>query len=139
MVSSFGPHHGEEDCLRGAGGSGTIFFSSCNLRCVFCQNFEISALSDGEAMPAEAIADIMLGLQQRGCHNINLVTPSHVVPQILEALAIAAAAGLRLPIVYNSSGYDSLAALELLDGVVDIFMPDFKFWNAERAALLPGP
>jgi putative pyruvate formate lyase activating enzyme len=133
IVSSFGPHHGEEDCLRGTHGSGTIFFASCNLRCIFCQNFDVSAGTAGGEMPAEALAGVMLELQRQGCHNINLVTPSHVVPQILEALAVAAEAGLRLPLVYNTSGYDTLDALAFLDGVVDIFMPDFKFWDAERA------
>jgi putative pyruvate formate lyase activating enzyme len=133
VVSSAFPHHGEEDCLRGTRGSGTIFFSWCNLRCVFCQNFEISAQGEGRATTAEELAEAMLALQQRGCHNINLVTPSHVVAQVLEALVRAVAAGLRLPLVYNTGGYDSLQALALLEGVIDIYMPDFKFWSPEVA------
>ncbi len=133
VVSSAFPHHGEENCLRGWGGSGTIFFSHCNLRCVFCQNFEISWEGRGRLVTAAQLADQMLGLQDLGCHNINFVTPSHVVPQILEALAVAAERGLRLPLVYNTGGYDRLETLRWLDGVVDIYMPDFKFWKAETA------
>ena len=130
-VSSAFPHHGEENCLRGTRGSGTIFFSHCNLRCVFCQNYEISSLGEGRPVAAEELADLMLRLQAHGCHNVNLVTPSHVVPQILEALCLAAGAGLRLPIVYNTGGYDRAETLRLLEGVVDIYMPDFKFWEPE--------
>lgn len=133
VVSSAFPHHGEEDCLRGTRGSGTIFFSWCNLRCVFCQNFEISAQGEGQATTSAELAEMMLALQRQGCHNINFVTPSHVVTQILEALLIAVERGLRLPLVYNTGGYDSLDALALLDGVVDIYMPDFKFWSPEMA------
>ncbi len=133
-VSSASPHFGEEACLRGRGGSGTIFFSSCNLRCVFCQNWDISHVGAGAEVRAERLAEIMLGLAEQGCHNINLVTPSHVVPQILESLVIAAREGLDVPVVYNSSGYDSLETLALLDGVVDIYMPDFKYWDSKRAA-----
>lgn len=136
-VASCFPHHGEEDCLRGSRGSGTIFFSGCGLRCCFCQNWEISREREGGIVPPERLAGMMLELQAAGCHNINWVTPSHVVPQALEALAIAAARGLRLPIIYNSGGYDSVESLRLLDGVVDIYMPDFKFWDpavAERLA-----
>jgi len=133
LVSSAFPHHGEEDCLRGRAGSGTIFFSQCNLRCVFCQNFDISWEGHGRPVSAEQLADQMLRLQELGCHNINLVTPSHVVPQILEALLVAAKRGLRLPLVYNTSGYDRLETLRWLDGIVDIYMPDFKFWNPETA------
>jgi putative pyruvate formate lyase activating enzyme len=129
LVSSAFPHHGEEACLRGVHGSGTIFFCNCNLRCVFCQNFDISWQAHGREMVAEQIADLMLDLQDRGCHNINFVTPTHVVPQILEALVIAAGEGLSLPLVYNSGGYDSVETLRLLDGVIDIYMPDFKFWD----------
>jgi len=129
-VSSFFPHHGEENCLRGRRGSGTIFFSHCNLRCVFCQNYDLSWLGEGREVDAHQLAAMMLQLEAHGCHNINFVTPSHVVPQILEALVIAAGGGLRLPIVYNTGGYDSLESLRLLDGVVDIYMPDFKFWDA---------
>ena len=132
-VASYGPHLGEEDCLRGWRGSGTIFFSMCNLRCVFCQNYDISQERAGAAAPPEHIATMMLDLQERGCHNINLVTPEHVVPQVLEALLLAAERGLHLPIVYNTSAYDSLESLRLLDGVVDIYMPDFKFWDAQLA------
>jgi putative pyruvate formate lyase activating enzyme len=128
-VSSFFPHHGEENCLRGTRGSGTIFFSHCNLRCIFCQNYDISWLGEGRPVDAEELAAMMLQLEAHGCHNINFVTPSHVVPQILEALTLAAAGGLRLPIVYNTGGYDSLESLRLLDGVVDVYMPDFKFWD----------
>lgn len=134
-VASYGPHHGEEDCLRGWRGSGTIFFSGCNLRCVFCQNWDISHYPEsGQPVTAQELAAIMLELQALGCHNINWVTPSHVVPQCLEAVAVAAEQGLRLPIVYNSSGYDALDTLRLLDGVVDIYMPDFKIWKPELAA-----
>lgn len=133
VVSSYFPHFGEEDCLRGWRGSGTIFFSLCNLRCVFCQNYEISQLGEGQQVTPERLAAMMLELQEMGCHNVNLVTPEHVVPQILEALVIAVEAGLRLPIVYNTSAYDSMHSLQLLDGVVDIYMPDFKFWTPELA------
>ena len=132
-VSSHFAHFGEEDCLRGTRGSGTIFFSGCNLRCVFCQNFEVSWRVEGEITPPRQLAAMMLALQQRSCHNINLVTPEHVVPQILEALLIAVEGGLRLPLVYNTGAYDSLDSLELMDGLVDIYMPDFKFWDPEMA------
>ena len=133
IVSSYGPHHGEEDCLRGRGGSGTIFIAGCNLRCVFCQNFDISWQVRGTPAPPEKLARMMLELQAEGCHNINFVTPEHVVPQIIEALPHAIAGGLRLPIVYNTSAYDSMESLELMDGVVDIYMPDFKYWDRENA------
>jgi putative pyruvate formate lyase activating enzyme len=132
-VSSYSPHHGEEDCLRGWRGSGTIFLSGCNLRCVFCQNFEISWRVQGSSTPPRRLAAMMLELQACGCHNINFVTPEHVVPQLLEALPSAIEGGLRLPIVYNTSGYDSMESLELLDGIVDIYMPDFKYWDSEMA------
>ncbi|HOK76975.1 MAG TPA: radical SAM protein [Verrucomicrobiota bacterium] len=135
-VASYFPHHGEEDCLRGWRGSGTIFFSGCNLRCIFCQNWDISQCDSGREVTASDIAAMMLELQEAGAHNINWVSPSHVVPQLLEATALAAQEGLRLPIVYNSGGYDSVQALEWLDGVVDIYMPDFKYWNPETASLL---
>jgi putative pyruvate formate lyase activating enzyme len=135
-VASAFPHFGEEDCLRGWSGSGTIFFSLCNLRCVFCQNWDISQRSVGRELPPARIADLMLDLQERGCHNINFVTPEHVVPQVLEAVANAIPRGLRLPIVYNTSGYDSIKSLQLLDGIVDIYMPDFKFWKHETAKRL---
>ena len=133
VVNSFGPHHGEEDPLRGAHGSGTIFFSWCNLRCVFCQNWEISQKGIGREVEPEELAGMMLALQDEGCHNVNLVTPSHVVAQILAAVAIAAARGLRLPLVYNTGGYDSPEALALLDGVIDIYMPDMKYGDSEAA------
>lgn len=129
LVSSYFPHRGEEDCLRGWRGSGTIFFTMCNLRCVFCQNADISQAMDGTPVRPERLAQMMLELQQMGCHNINFVTPEHVVPQILEALPLAVEQGLRLPLVYNTSAYDSLHSLKLLDGVVDIYMPDFKMWD----------
>ncbi len=135
VVSSFFAHFGEEDCLRGWRGSGTIFFGFCNLRCVFCQNYETSWLGEGRPTPPEEIAAMMLHLQERGCHNINFVTPEHVVPQILEAVLLAVEGGLRLPLVYNTGAYDSLDSLQLMDGVVDIYMPDFKFWDAEMARL----
>jgi len=126
-VASYGPHHGEEDPLRGWRGSGTIFFSWCNLRCTYCQNHDISQRATGREVDAETLSAIMLSLQDEGCHNINLVSPSHVVAQILEALAIAVPAGLRLPLVYNTGGYDSPTSLALLDGIVDIYMPDMKY------------
>jgi putative pyruvate formate lyase activating enzyme len=129
VVSSAFAHHGEEACLRGFNGSGTIFFCRCNLRCVFCQNFDISWEGRGKKKIAAQIAGLMLGLQDQGCHNINFVSPTHVVPQILEALVRAVDDGLRLPLVYNSGGYDSVETLRLLDGVIDIYMPDFKFWD----------
>jgi putative pyruvate formate lyase activating enzyme len=135
-VGSAFPHFGEEDCLRGWAGSGTIFFSLCNLRCVFCQNWDISQRSVGRELRGEEIADIMLDLQDRGCHNINFVTPEHVVPQVLEAIAAAVPRGLAVPIVYNTSGYDSVQSLKLLDGMVDIYMPDFKFWSRETSKRL---
>jgi putative pyruvate formate lyase activating enzyme len=135
-VTSAFPHFGEEGCLRGWRGSGTIFFSMCNLRCVFCQNFDISWQGGGEEMTATEIAALMLDLQERGCHNINFVTPEHVVPQVLEAIYEAIGKGLRLPIVYNTSAFDSLHSIELLDGVVDIYMPDFKFWDAATSQRL---
>jgi putative pyruvate formate lyase activating enzyme len=128
-VSSHFPHFGEEDCLRGWNGSGTIFFSMCNLRCVFCQNYDISQAGEGEEAGPERLAKMMLELQAMGCHNINFVTPEHVVPQILETLPLAVEGGLRLPLVYNTSAYDSMDSLGLLDGIVDIYMPDFKLWD----------
>jgi putative pyruvate formate lyase activating enzyme len=133
VVASFGPHFGEEKCLVGRHGSGTIFFSWCNLRCQFCQNYDISQLGEGRAVEPEEIAAMMLDLQERGCHNINFVTPSHVMPQILAAVAIAAEHGLRVPLVYNTGGYDLLTSLQLLDGVVDIYMPDVKYADAQLA------
>jgi len=133
VVNSYGPHHGEEDPLRGVNGSGTIFFSWCNQRCVFCQNWDISQKGTGhEVTPAE-LAGMMLRLQSLGCHNINLVTPSHVVAQIIAAVRLAAEQGLRLPLVYNTGGYDSPEALRLLDGIIDIYMPDMKYGNSRLA------
>jgi len=130
-LSSFGPHHGEENPLRGWRGSGTIFFARCNLRCQYCQNFDISQTDAGEDVNPEELAAAILELQERGCHNINLVSPSHVVAQILAAILIAAQAGLRLPLVYNTGGYDSLTALHLLEDVIDIYMPDMKYASAQ--------
>jgi len=131
VTSSCFAHRGEEDCLRGWNGSGTIFFAWCNLRCVFCQNFETSQLGEGVTTAPQRLAALMLRLQDSGCHNINFVTPEHVVPQVLEALVIAVEHGLHLPIVYNTSAYDSAESLRLLAGVVDIYMPDFKFWDEQ--------
>jgi putative pyruvate formate lyase activating enzyme len=132
-VASYGPHFGEEAPLAGSHGSGTIFFSSCNLLCSFCQNHGISHGNAGKAVKPDELASMMLELQSAGCHNINLVTPSHVVPQILEALPAAIEKGLNIPMVYNTGGYDSVQTLKLLDGVIDIYMPDFKFWDNEHA------
>jgi putative pyruvate formate lyase activating enzyme len=126
-LSSYGPHLGEEDPLRGWKGSGTIFFNRCNLRCQYCQNYDISQTDSGYEIEAEQLAAIMLELQDSGCHNINFVSPSHVVAQILAGVLIAAQAGLNLPLVYNTGGYDSMASLSLLDGVIDIYMPDMKY------------
>lgn len=128
VASSF-PHFGEEDCLRGWSGSGTIFFSFCNLKCVFCQNFDISWQGNGEILTPLELARVMISLQEAGCHNINFVTPEHVVPQIMEAIPLAIDMGLRLPIVYNTSAYDSFHSLDIMDGIVDVYMPDFKFWD----------
>jgi putative pyruvate formate lyase activating enzyme len=132
-VSSYFPHRGEEGCLSGWHGSGTIFFAGCNLRCQFCQNYEVSHLGCGQETSSERLAEMMLELQGAGCHNINFVTPTHVVSQILEALVLAVEAGLRLPLVYNTSAYDSLESLQRLDGVIDIYMPDFKMWDSRVA------
>lgn len=127
VVSSAFPHMGEEDPLRGWKGSGTIFFSHCNLRCQFCQNFEISQLGEGRRVSVEQLAEVMLHLQEMGCHNINFVSPSHVIAPIIAAVYRAAEAGLKIPLVYNTGGYDSLAGLTLLDGIIDIYMPDMKY------------
>lgn len=132
-VSSHGPHMGEEDPLRGWRGSGTIFFTRCNLRCQYCQNHDISQTDSGDEVEPEQIATMMLELQALGCHNINFVSPSHVVPQIMAAVLIAAKAGLKIPLVYNTGGYDSMAMLQLLDGVIDIYMPDMKYSDQETA------
>jgi len=133
VVHGYGPHQGEEDPLRGSGGSGTIFFTWCNLRCVFCQNWEVSQKGLGREMEPEEIARMMMELQAEGCHNINFVSPSHVVAQILAAVRIASERGLRLPLVYNSGGYDSPEALALLDSVIDIYMPDMKYGDSAAA------
>lgn len=136
-VASAFPHFGEEDCLRGWRGSGTIFFSYCNLKCVFCQNFDISWEGhDSTEIDAGGLARLMIRLQELGCHNINFVTPEHVVPQIVEALPVAIDMGLRLPLVYNTSSYDSAASLETMRGLVDIYLPDFKFWRRETSKRL---
>lgn len=132
-VSSTGPHFGEESPLVGIEGSGTIFFTSCNLRCVFCQNYEISHLMEGEEVDCPTLGLLILKLQDMGCHNINFVTPTPVVPQIVEAVHWAAQRGLSLPLVYNTSSYDSMETLELLDGVIDIYMPDLKFMDPQRS------
>lgn len=133
VVASYHAHFGEEEPLVGKNGSGTIFFSHCNLLCNFCQNYDISHGGNGQEISSRKLADIMLSLQTAGCHNINFVTPSHVVPQILSAVEIAAAEGLYVPLVYNTGGYDRVKTLQLLDGVIDIYMPDFKFWDSDIA------
>jgi putative pyruvate formate lyase activating enzyme len=132
-VASFGAHFGEERPLVGRNGSGTIFFAHCNLKCSFCQNYDISHPGDRAPAAPDNVAKIMLALQQQGCHNINFVTPTHYVPQILAALLPAAEGGLRVPLVYNTGGYDSVETLRLLDGVVDIYMPDLKFMDSDPA------
>ena len=138
IVSSYGPHFGEEAPLVGNHGSGTIFFTHCNLRCIFCQNYNISQMGEGRAVSRQELAGMMLALQAQGCHNINLVTPTHVVPQILEALLLAVAQGLSIPLVYNCGGYESTGSLKLLDGIVDIYMPDMKYSNAKVALEYSG-
>jgi len=132
-VNSVHAHFGEEAPLVGTGGSGTIFFSSCNLACVYCQNYEISQLRIGDEVEIKTLAAMMVSLQERGCHNINFVSPTIWVPQILRALVIAVEKGLKLPLVYNTGGYDSVETLKLLDGIVDIYMPDMKYSNAKIA------
>lgn len=138
VVSSYGPHFGEEDVLVGRHGSGTIFFTFCNLGCCFCQNYEISHYGEGQEVDAQKLAGIMLALQDMGCHNINFVSPSHFVPQILEALVLAVEDGLKIPLVYNTGGYDAIATLVLLDGIVDIYMPDIKFSGRDSAGKYAG-
>ena len=133
MVSSYMPHFGEETPISGSRGSGTIFFTNCNLLCSFCQNFDISHEGRGQPVTSRELAEMMLSLQALGCHNINFVTPSHVVPQILQALIIASENGLTIPLVYNSGGYDHVSTLKQLDGIFDIYMPDFKFWDPDIA------
>ena len=138
VVSSYSPHFGEEAPLVGRRGSGTIFFTHCNLRCVFCQNYTISQLGEGHEVDSKELAAMMLSLQKRSCHNINFVTPTHVVPQILEALELAAGMGLSVPLVYNCGGYESVETLKLLDGVVDIYMPDMKYSDERTAERFSG-
>lgn len=133
MVSSYGPHFGEESPLVGKGGSGTIFMTHCNLRCLFCQNFEISQLGKGEEVEIEELAGYMIHLQKIGCHNINFVTPTHVVAQIAAALELAIAKGLRIPLVYNCGGYESVETLKLIEGIFDIYMPDIKYGSSQIA------
>lgn len=140
IVSSIGPHFGEEEPLVGSGGSGTIFLTNCNLRCIYCQNYEISHLGRGGTMSQKEVAKGMLYLQKIGCHNINFVTPTHFVPQLVEAIKIACEMGLRLPIVFNCGGYESLETIKLLDGIIDIYMPDIKYsdeTNAEKYSNAP--
>jgi len=136
LIASYGKHFGEERPLVGYGGSGTIFFANCNLGCIFCQNYDISHLGHGRPVGPKRLADMMIDLQRQGAHNINLVTPSHFLQQILEALLIAARRGLKVPLVYNCGGYESVAALKLLDGIVDIYMPDAKYSDGEAAQQL---
>jgi putative pyruvate formate lyase activating enzyme len=141
VVSSFFAHRGEERCLSGSGGSGTIFFGWCNLHCAYCQNWDVSWRGDGDVVTGEELAGMMLDLQRQGCHNVNLVSPSHVVPQILEAVALAAPRGLRLPLVFNTGGYDSAEGLRLLDGVVDVYLADLKYGDSAdglRYSRAPG-
>ena len=133
-IASFGPHFGEERPLVGTGGSGTIFFSNCNLLCCFCQNWEINHRGDGNNATHEDLAGMMLSLQRRGCHNINFVTPTHVIPHIIKALRLAIAKGFSLPLVYNNGGYDSLEVIRMLDGIIDIYLPDFKYQDGVLAA-----
>lgn len=137
-VSSYGAHFGEEAPLVGRNGSGTIFFANCNLKCLFCQNYTISHLGDGTEVTSTELAEMMLSLQSRGCHNINLVSPTHVIPQILEALNVAISMGLNIPLVYNSGGYDSIETLQLLAGIIDIYMPDMKYSDEKTAKELSG-
>ena len=137
-VSSYGAHFGEEDPLRGERGSGTVFFAWCSLRCIYCQNSDVSWDGHGQDVSAEGLAAMMVSLQSQGCHNINFVSPSHVVAQILESLVIAIEKGLRIPLVYNTGGYDALDALELLDGVIDVYMPDVKYADGDTAKQFSG-
>lgn len=137
-IASYGPHFGEEAPLVGRYGSGTIFFSHCNLGCIFCQNYEISRAMEAISISLDKLAEIMLALQGARCHNINLVTPSHYVPQIVKALEIAARNGLCIPVVYNCGGYERVETLRLLEGIIDIYMPDFKYWDSRVAGRFSG-
>ncbi len=137
-IASFGPHRGEERPLVGGGGSGTIFFARCNLRCVYCQNADISQADAGDEVSADELAEVMLRVQEMGCENVNLVSPTHVTPQILDALDRAAARGLRVPLVWNTGTYERLETLRLLDGVVDVYLPDTKYADAEVARRFSG-
>src|SRR3989338_9484248 len=127
IIYAYQAHFGEEPPLSGYNGSGTIFFSNCNLRCIYCQNFKFSQMGEGREVSSARLAAIMLELQQEGCHNINLVTPTHFMPQIIEALYQATEKGLSMPIVYNTSGYESVEILKLFDGIVDIYLPDMRY------------
>ncbi|MGQ9643775.1 MAG: radical SAM protein [Ignavibacterium sp.] len=138
IISSYGPHFGEEPELVGLHGSGTIFFTNCNLSCIYCQNYDISQLGIGKKISIEELSDIMISLQRRGCHNINLVTPTHFVPQIVQALIIAIEKGLEIPLVYNCGGYESIETLKLLENIIDIYMPDIKYSDNEIASRLSG-
>jgi len=138
IVSAFNAHFGEEQCLVGSNGSGTIFFTNCSLSCIFCQNYDISHLGRGEEISYEDLADIMLTLQQRACHNINLVSPTHMIYAIIRALLLAIPRGLKIPLVYNSGGYDSVVTLKKLDGIIDIYMPDMKYMDPEISLELSG-
>ncbi|MEW5746728.1 MAG: radical SAM protein [Nitrospirota bacterium] len=134
LVASWGPHFGEERPLVGRSGSGAIFFANCNLGCIFCQNWDISHVCSGSELSFERLAEVMLELQEEGCHNINLVTPTHQMPMILRSVAIAIERGLKLPLVYNCGGYEPLEALRILDGIIDIYMPDFKYADPEAGS-----
>jgi putative pyruvate formate lyase activating enzyme len=138
IISSYGPHFGEEPELVGLYGSGTIFFTNCNLSCIYCQNYDISQLGVGKKVSIEELSDIMISLQRRGCHNINFVTPTHFVPQIVQALIIAIEKGLELPLVYNCGGYESVETLKQLENIIDIYMPDIKYSDNEVASRLSG-
>lgn len=138
IISSVHPHFGEESCLVGTHGSGTIFFASCNMNCIYCQNFEISRFKQGEIVSVYTLAEAMLYLQKMGCHNINLVTPTHYTPQIVEAIFIAVNKGLKVPIVYNCGGYESVETLKLLEGIIDIYMPDIKYADDTYALKYSG-
>ncbi len=137
-VFRYGPHFGEEPPLTGSGGSGAIFFSGCTLRCIYCQNYRFSQKGEGSEVPSEELAQMFIRLQEQGCHNVNLVTPSHFLPQIITALSLAVKRGFNLPIVYNTSGYESLETLRILDGCVDIYLADMRYDSAEVAARYSG-